>query len=136
MGDASERLRVLEMVAQGKISAAEGAELLDAIGSAASPLTDGAEEGSGPGKARWVRVEVTKNHQTPVNIKIPLGLFEMGLKLAPKRFAAGWLESEDMPEGFNAEEILSAVEGAARGVSRGKIIDLEAEDARVAIFIE
>lgn len=131
MDEGNERLRVLEMIARGKISAAEGADLLDAIdGSAGSPLPE--EEGREPSPARWVRVEVVKDHGPPVNIRVPIGLFEMGLKLAPKDFAAGWIQSEDIPDGFNAAEILAAVRGAARG----KIVDMETADARLAIFIE
>jgi len=84
----NERLRILELLAEGKINAAEAERLLDAVRREEQVPTppvppdpdDPAGRRSG-GKPRMLRVLVNKADGEQVNIRVPLGLLRAGLKL-------------------------------------------------------
>jgi len=86
------------------------------------------EEGPSPGGSRWFRVRVTdvRSGKVKVNVSLPLGLINFGLKLGAKY----------VPEeaGFNIDEIREAV----RSGIVGKIISVEDSDdgERVEVFVE
>jgi len=119
-----ERMQVLKMIEKGQITAEEGARLLEAIDSAS---TKGQAEGSGT-SPRWFRVRVTDLHtgKNKVNVNIPMGLVNVGMRMGAK-FA---------PEmsGVNVEQVVQAIK---EGVS-GKIIDVEDEEdgEHVEIYVE
>jgi hypothetical protein len=75
-----ERLRILNLLAAGKIEAREAAELLDALG--------GPRVAPDPGAAtspRYLRVVVEgheNDHGGKVNVRIPFNLIRAGVKLA------------------------------------------------------
>lgn len=125
MATAEERLRILKMVEQGQISAEDAAKLLEALEERdkgePAPASSGAE-------ARWFRVRVTdlKSGRSKVNVNIPMGLVNMGLKLGA-RFAPGI-------EGFNADRVIEMIREGARG----KLVDVEDDEGseRVEIFVE
>jgi hypothetical protein len=85
-----ERLRVLELLAQGKIDVREAATLLDALGDrrpAAAEPGPGAPAASGPrpGGPRYLRVVVegdTGPDRAKVNVRVPLALVRAGVRLA------------------------------------------------------
>ncbi|RME62895.1 MAG: hypothetical protein D6790_05585, partial [Caldilineae bacterium] len=88
MATREERVRVLRLIEEGKISAEEGARLLAALERSskarqrrARPRTT-PEEGSG----RWMRLRVsdTKTGRTKVNMTLPLGLVNMGLQVGAR----------------------------------------------------
>ena len=76
----AERLRILNLVAEKKISADEAATLLDALGQ------PGADAGSSPRAApRYLRVLVEGsdgNHGGRVNVRVPMSLLRAGVRLA------------------------------------------------------
>ncbi|MCA9899702.1 MAG: hypothetical protein KC433_16035 [Anaerolineales bacterium] len=120
-------MQILKMIEEGKISAADGAELLRALGKEKSsnpsmPLKGGA---SNP---RWFRVRVTDTFsgRNKVNVNIPFGLVNVGLKMGA-RFVP------DMEDG-KLQELLAAV----RSGQQGKVIDVTDEESgeRVEIFVE
>ena len=86
----SERRKVLEMVAEGKVSADEAERLLRKLdesgtGDAARPGgaadgADGSEAGAAP--LRYLRVLVDGANGDKVNIRVPLGLLRTGVSLA------------------------------------------------------
>ncbi len=126
MASAEERMQILRMIEEGKISAAEGADLLRALetadrGSDSEPL-------KGSSRPRWFRVRVTdiKTGRKKVDVNIPMGLVNVGIKMGAK-FA---------PEidGTQYEAIMDAV----REGQQGKIMDvLDEEDGEhVEIFVE
>jgi hypothetical protein len=86
------------------------------------------EEGPSPGGARWFRVRVTdvRSGKVKVNVSLPMGLINFGLKLGAK-----YVPEES---GFNVEEIRQAV----RSGMVGKIIEVEDSDdgERVEVFVE
>lgn len=127
MDGTEERLQILKMIESGKITAAEGAELLRALSS---------KEGKGPQREpmkgvstpRWFRVRITdvQSGRNKVNVNIPMGLVNVGIKMGA-RFAPE-IEGEQM------ESIMDAI----RSGQQGKIMDIldEEDGERVEIFVE
>lgn len=126
MTTSEERMQILKMVEEGKISAEEGAKLLAALteGARAEKKTARAEAGG----ARWFRVRVTDlmSGKDKVNVNIPMGLVNVGLKMGA-RFAPEI-------EGMDFDEIVTAIKSGAQG----KIVDVtnEEDGERVEIFVE
>ena len=129
MATTEERIKILKMIEEGKITAEEGAKLLAALAESRRmpPPPPAAMAGSG-GEARWFRVRVTDmaTGKTKVNVNIPMGLVNVGIKMGA-RFAPG-LETEQM----------EAIAEALKSGAMGKIIDvMDDEDGeRVEIFVE
>jgi hypothetical protein len=128
MATVEERMKILKMVEEGKISAEEGAKLLAALAESrrTPPPTPGlAFAGS---EARWFRVRITDltTGKPKVNVNIPMGLVNVGLKMGA-RFAPG-LEAEQM----------EAVAEALKTGATGKIVDVSDEESgeHVEIFVE
>ena len=120
-----ERMQILEMVEEGKISPSEAKELLDA-------LEGGQEEITPKTDAKWLKIRVRTMDDNPkVNVNIPISLVDVGLKLAkkfdPKMEEAG-LDKIDL------DEIIEAVKSGAEG----KIVDVEDEEnqTKVRIYVE
>ena len=127
MATTEERLQILKMIEEGKISAAEGAELLRALdtkGERSQPL----EPMKGASTPRWFRVRVTdvQSGRNKVNVNIPMGLVNVGIKMGA-RFA---------PEIEGAQ--LNSIMDAVRSGQLGKIMDItdDEDGERVDIFVE
>jgi hypothetical protein len=119
-------MRILNMVKDGQITAEEAARLLEALKTGAAtadqaPLPEAA-------KPKWLRVRVTERAtgKTKVNVSVPIGLLDVGLKMgahfAPDMAGMDW----------------SAIQAAVKGGVQGRILDVEDEedDERVEIFVE
>jgi SHOCT-like domain len=130
----SERLRILQMLEQQKITAAEAAELLSAL---SERPRDGrrrdrnrwlAEELAPPSdRARWIRVRVTdeRTGRVRTNVTIPIGMVGFGLGFA-RRFRG-------VPYVGMVDEMFEAV----RSGRRGTIFDVSNEGGeRVEILID
>ena len=113
------------MISQKQITAEEGAGLLEALRGAPTAKAPRCDE---PGKARWLRVRVTDriSGRTKVNVNLPIGLVDVGLKLGA-RFA---------PEMVGMD--ISALQAALKNGVQGRIVALddEQDDERVEIFVE
>jgi len=86
MTTVEERMQILKMIEEGKISAEEGAKLLQALaGKSEKRRTSSTLAGS---EARWLRVRVTDldTGRNTVNVNIPMSLVTVGLKMGA-RFA-------------------------------------------------
>ena len=81
MATTEERLQILKMIEEGKISASEGAELLRAVDH--SKGSDAAAPLRGASDPRWFRVRVTdmRSGRTKINFNIPICLFNVGIKM-------------------------------------------------------
>ncbi len=127
MTTSEERLKILTMVAEGKISPEEGAELLSALTESANKEPR-AEPRLSSSDARWLRIRVTDlaTGKAKVNINVPLTLVDMGLKIGA-RFAP---EVHEM----NLQEIAETIRS---GLS-GKIVDVTDEESgeHVEIYAE
>jgi hypothetical protein len=126
MATPEERIQILKMIEEGKITAAEGAELLRALDrNQNNPKTEPLRGASSP---RWFRVRVTdtRSGRNKVNVNIPMGLVNVGIKMGA-RFAPE-MESADY------ERIMHAI----RSGQQGKILDItdEVDGERVEIFVE
>ena len=124
MATAEERMRILKMIENRQISAADGTQLLQALPNA-SPGDTG--RGASP-RARRLRVQVSElgSGKVKVNVNVPLDLLDVGLKMGA-RFAP------DM-----AGMDLQAVKDAIKEGLQGKVMDVEdeEEDERVEVFVE
>lgn len=137
MNDA-ERMRILELLEQGKITAAEAADLLSALDE--RPREGGQGERSRPrerhrwrdaefpaDRPRWFRVRVTDavTGRTRTNVSVPLGMVGFGL---------GFAHRFKVPGGSQVDAIVEAI----RAGRRGTVFDVSSDDSgeRVEIIIE
>lgn len=125
MATNEERMKILKMIDEGKITAEEGARLLATLSesrkaAARKPALRGAYGG-----ARWLKVRVTDTvtGKAKATVNLPLGLVDAGLNIASKY--APDVAFDELVEAINA--------GA-----EGKIIDVydEEDGEHVEIFIE
>lgn len=122
-----ERMQILKMVADGKISAEEGAKLLAALEPEKRRQEPGEAPGE-PGKPRWFRIRVTdlETGKNKVSVNLPLNLVDVGVRMGA-RFTPE-------VEGFDLQTII----GQIRSGVQGKIVEVEDADSgeRVEIYIE
>ena len=127
MASAEERMQILNMVAEGKISAEEGASLLAAL-EPAPGKKDTRPMAGGSSEPRWFRVRVSDldTGRNKVNVNLPMSLVDVGTRMGA-RFAP---ELEDM----DLHEIVEQVKSGAQG----KIIEVEDTESgeRVEIYVE
>jgi hypothetical protein len=127
MSTAEERRKILNMVAEGKISAEEGAQLLGALQKASRQTPGRNEAAVGAGGARYFRVRITDaSGKTKINVSLPINLIDVGLKMGA-RFVPDLQDSE-------LEDILQAVREGAQG--RIAAIQDEEDGEFVEIFVE
>jgi hypothetical protein len=123
MASSEERLKILKMVEEGKITAEEGAKLLAAFSESRKPPKKPSLQY--PGGARWLRVRVTDmvTGKAKATVNLPLRLVDAGLNIA----------SQYAP-GVAFDELVEAINSGAEG----KIIDVmdEEDGEHVEIFIE
>jgi len=128
MATTEERMKILKMIEEGKLSAEEGAKLLSALSAGQSKAVAGAAGELGVGTARWLRVRVTDvaSGRSKATVQIPISLIDAGMKIGA-HFA---------PEvaGVDMTEIMTAL----RSGMTGKIIDVtdDEDGEHVEIFVE
>lgn len=123
----NEKMQILTMVEEGKITAEEGMRLLNALED-----TDTSDAPSYSGaKVKWLKVRVfDPEDNVKVNVTLPTLLINVGIKLASKfspEFRDAGLTEESV------EEILAAIKSG----TTGKIVDIDAEDGtKVEVVLE
>ncbi len=126
MASSEERMKILKMIEEGKLSAEEGTKLLAALSEkrgSTPPRMPGISAG-----ARTMRIRVTdiRTGRSKASVQIPLALVETGMKIgahyAPE------------VEGVDMSNVLEAV----RSGMTGKIIDVidEEDGEHVEIYVE
>lgn len=77
------RMKILEMLAEGKITADEASALLEKVNVSEKPEPKAAEK-SEPGKGipKYLRVVVDSADGDKVNVKVPMSLIRTGIKLS------------------------------------------------------
>ena len=124
MAPPDERMKILKMLEEGKLSAEEAARLLKALGKP-RPERRAPASSSEP---KWLRVRVTdlKSGRASVNVNLPMSLVNVGLKLG----------AQFVPdtEGIDFRQVQEAL----RAGLTGKIVDVEDVDEgqRVEIYVE
>ncbi len=124
MVTSEERMRILRMVEEGKLSPEEATRLLSALQQRPAAKGGKTREASG----RWLRVRVyDRSGKAKLNVNLPLRLVDVGLGMAERL-----LPEEEMASVFNLLR-----EALAEGMT-GKIVDVvdEEEGERVEVFIE
>ena len=132
-----ERMKILEMIANGQITADEGSRLLDAANSGAAapaaaapsaPVSKPMESSIDLSKmkGRRLRVKVVETNGARVNVNLPLSLMEVGLKIGG-RFV-------DELNGLDSE--MQMLFDAIQNDVHGKIVEVDDEDSHVEIYIE
>jgi Asp-tRNA(Asn)/Glu-tRNA(Gln) amidotransferase B subunit len=77
-----ERKRILKMLAEGKISAAEAEDLLDAMGKNSGPGSDSAVvDRKNLKNIKYIYVKVLSSQNDNVDVRVPLGLIRAGMRL-------------------------------------------------------
>ena len=126
MASSEERMKILKMIEEGKLSAEEGTKLLAALSDKRMPTPP-----RSPGMAggpRWLRIRVTdiRSGRSKASVQIPLALVDAGMKIGA-HFA---------PEvqGVDMTNVMDAV----RSGMTGKIIDVtdEEDGEHVEIYVE
>ncbi len=124
MATSEERMRILKMVQEGKISAEEGARLLQALKETAPADRPRRRRLSG----RWLRVHVTDERgRAKVNVNLPLRLVDAALGIA----------EQFVPE-VEMAGIVDALDEAIQDGLMGKIVEVHDEEdgEHIEIFIE
>ena len=124
MATSEERLKILKMIEEGKITAEEGSRLLSTL-SESRKATRKPSLHTYSGGARWLRVRVTDmvTGKAKATVNLPLGLLDAGLNIASKY----------APD-IAFDELVASINAGAEG----KIIDVydEEDGEHVEIFIE
>jgi DNA-binding transcriptional ArsR family regulator len=127
MASSEERLQILKMLEEKKITAQEASELLDAIEAGNEEIKVDKKT-----NAKWMRIKVlAEDGKVKANVNLPISLVNVGMKIG-KKFEPK-LGDADL-SGINIEEILELVKQGAEG----KIIDVydEKSNTKVEISVE
>ena len=126
MATTDERMRILKMIQEGKITAEEGAKLLAALRESRKEVRPAPPMPPARLNKGWLRVRVTDMHtgKTKVNVNLPLGLVDAGMNIATQ-FA---------PD-INFSQIAEAVRS---GTLEGKIVDVmdEEDGEHIEVFVD
>ncbi len=124
-----ERIRVLNMVKDGKLTVDEATKLLEAMN--ATPEKDLREVHT---KAKWLRVKVTdlSTGKPKVAVNLPIVIVDWALKMGPRAASLGGVDLNSM--GVDLEELRSVISYGMRG----KIVDVTDNDSasHVEIVVE
>ena len=124
MATPDERMKILKMLEQGKLSAEEASRLLRALSKGSSEPSRATQEG----EARWMRVRVTdlNGGRAAVNVNLPMRLVNVALRLGAQFIPAD--------EDIYLEELAEALKAGLTG----KIVDVidEEEGRKVEIYVE
>ncbi|HNR46764.1 MAG TPA: hypothetical protein PKO03_06815 [Anaerolineaceae bacterium] len=121
-----ERLKILQMIQDGKVSVADGLRLMEALDAAKRPSrTPGVPTGR---EARWLRVVVTDTNtgKPRVNLRLPVNVLGAGLKMGA-RFSTE-------VEGVQMDQIMEMV----RAGYVGKVVDAydDKDGEHVEVYLE
>ncbi len=128
MANSEERMKILKLIEEGKISADEGSKLLSALSETRRVIPTPPRPPGAGGGARWLRIRVTdtRTGRSKASVQIPLALVDAGMKIGA-HFA---------PE-VQGVDMSNVMEALRMGVT-GKIIDVvdEEDGEHVEIFVE
>ena len=128
MNATDERMLILRMIEDGKVSAEEGAKLLTSVGQEPAKQPKAMVTQRKPGSAQWFRVRVSDSRtgKMKATVNLPIGLMDWGLKVGAQ--FAPEMEGLDLNE---LSEIL-------RSGADGKIVEVidEEDGEHVEIYIE
>jgi hypothetical protein len=130
-----ERLQILKMLEEGKISAEEAAQLLEALKTAEARDNGDIQAQAvweGPRRARWMRIEVKERDGDRVHIKLPVAIVRAALRIGGGRLNIGGFDSDEL-----GPELMAELEQALLDGETGLLVDVVEEDGdHVQIFLE
>ena len=136
-----EKIKILELLENGKISSADAVELLATLENSSE---DNKKSNAAPGKGRTLRVRVDGD-KTKVNVNIPLSLIRIGSQIAG--LGMQWIPDEahtqmkkqgiDLTK-IDFDELMLVID---QGLSDGRLVDIETEDEeegkmKVEVYVE
>jgi hypothetical protein len=133
MANAEERLKILQLLQEGKITADQAARLLEALETSAAqpkgtPRPPVPPSPPAAGGGRWLRVRVTDTDtgKTRVNVRLPLNLVASGIRMG-MRFAPEI-------EGLDVNELMSFIQSG----ESGHLVDVydDEDGEHVEVYIE
>jgi hypothetical protein len=110
-----ERRKILEMLAEGKITAEDAERLLEKIETGPSTEPKPPRKPGDPGKLKWLLVHVDGKEGDKVNVRVPISLIRTGIKLgailpsgASERIEASGIDLNDLAK-LADEELVEAL---------------------------
>lgn len=123
MGSSEERLKILQMVEEGTLSADEASRLLKALGKQDRNLETPQGE-----QAKWLRVRITESEsdKPSLDINLPVSMVNVGLKMGARLIPD--------TEGLDLDMLGEALR---QGLT-GKILDVvdEEDGDHIEVFLE
>jgi hypothetical protein len=127
MATPDERIKVLQMIQDGKITAEQGMSLLKAMDGSSSPATGRDAAGNAQG-ARWLRVRVTDTvtSRVRVNIRMPISVVNAGMKMGAK--------FSPEVQGLDMDKLAELI----RSGEMGQVVDVtdEKDGEHVEVYLE
>ncbi|MEN8242014.1 MAG: hypothetical protein ABFS17_08845 [Chloroflexota bacterium] len=125
MVSSDERMKILDMIQEGKLNVDDGARLLSALGEGASPR-GGSRRRPKSNQTLRVRVSDLASGKTKVSANLPMALIDAGMSIA-SNFTVD-------VDGISLDQINDALQ---HGLT-GKIVDVVQEDSgeHVEVFID
>lgn len=118
-----DRLRILEMIANKAITAAEGAELLKAVDQADNQLKVQPKKNA----FKMFKVKVLSSDGDKVNVQIPIEFAKVALKSGKGFMKIDQIENFD----FDVDSILDMIDSGALG----KIVDVESANGDIVEIV-
>jgi SHOCT-like domain len=130
-----EKLKILQMIQEGKINAAEGLELLKALEESETPVQTTTSTAIPSRLAnRFLRVRVFTENNTKVNVNLPLSLLKVASKFANfgTRLIPEAAREEMNRKGIDLDQINfeELIEQINEGLVDGKIVDVDVNDPK------
>jgi hypothetical protein len=131
MATSEERMKILKMVQEGKITADDAAQLIEMLeeksGSRQPPTPEPPVSSTGK-SSRWFRVRITDTNtgRTRVNVRLPVSLINAGIKMGA-RFSPE-------VEGLDMDQLIQFINSGETGQMVDVINDDDGE--HVEVFIE
>lgn len=137
----SEKMKILEMIQNGKINPTEGMELLNALGD------NNTREQAVPSQMadRFLRIRVTGDKVKKVNVNVPLSMLKVASKFVA--MSTGFIPKEAREEmerkgiditRLDIEELTRMIDS---GLVDGKLVDIDVDDpdegrVQVEIYVD
>lgn len=113
-----DRMKILGLLSEGRITPEEAAQLLEALG--------GKEKTETRPKPQWLRIKVTTDGREKVKVNLPFSLARMGVALIPDSAMV-----QINAKGIDLNRLLDEELPAA-----GKIVDIQDGKNTVEVFVE
>ena len=120
----NERLQILKLVQEGKVTPDEATKLLQALEGKSGDVA------VSPSGGKTLRVRIRESGGTKVNVNVPMSLVEvamdLGIKFVPE------LANDENLRGIDFAAVMAAIK---QGLT-GKIVEIDSEEAKVEIYVD